>query len=402
VTIENSELARQFPALDTLRAVGSFAVLVTHVAFWTGAYTDLEVVGPLLARMDVGVALFFVLSGFLLSRQWMVRAQLGLPKPNLRRYLVKRALRIWPVYIVTAVLALTFISDNAGRSAGEWLATLTLVDIYVDEVLPAGLTQMWSLATEVAFYLVLPTLMFMVIPRGDAKPASGLRVAVLVVLMVVVSVFWHIAWSERVPGAEDRAVGQWLPAYTSWFAAGIALALLQVRHAAGRLSLRAHTLITSLASSPGALWVVAGGLLLVASTPLAGPTTLDPATYGEAVTKNLLYAAVGGVLVFAGAFCRSGTGYTRIMHSRLARHLGHISYSVFCIHLPVLHLVMWLTGYPLFQGHLLEVLALTTALSLLAAEALYRVVERPFMRLATTRRGRVVTSTAPASETSAR
>ena len=315
--------------------------------------------------------------------------------------MVKRALRIWPVYIVTAVLALLLIDDNSGRSPAEWMTTLALVDIYVGESLPSGLTQMWSLATEVAFYLVLPGLMLLVIPRGRSAPAAT-RVVVLVVVMFAVSVLWHTTLSEHVPGAEQRAVGQWLPAYASWFATGIALALLQVRHAAGRLPRRLQRGLEHVASSPGALWVAAVGLLLVASTPLAGPTLLDPPTYSEAVSKNLLYAAVGGLLVFAGAFCTAGTGYARIMHSRVARHLGHISYGVFCIHLPVLHLVMSLTGYPLFQGHLLEVLALTTVLSLLAAEALYRLVERPFMNLAPVSRGRVVTNTAPSTEPSTR
>ena len=63
------------------------------------------------------------------------------------------------------------------------------------------------------------------------------------------------------------------------------------------------------------------------------------------------------------------------------RHLGHISYGIFCIHLPVLHLVMRITGYDLFDGHLPQIFTLTLVISLLAAEVLYRTVELPFMRL---------------------
>ena len=57
----------RFPMLDTLRAVGAIAVLTTHVAFWGGEYTRWGAFGTVLARLDVGVAIFFVLSGFLLS-----------------------------------------------------------------------------------------------------------------------------------------------------------------------------------------------------------------------------------------------------------------------------------------------------------------------------------------------
>ena len=56
---------RVVPALDGLRAVAAGAVLLTHVAFRTGQ-TQAGAGGAVLARLDVGVAVFFVLSGFLL------------------------------------------------------------------------------------------------------------------------------------------------------------------------------------------------------------------------------------------------------------------------------------------------------------------------------------------------
>lgn len=398
MSIENNELTRQFPALDSLRAVGSLAVLVTHVAFWSGGYTRFGVVGPILARMDVGVALFFVLSGFLLSRQWLVRAQHGSGRPAIGTYVLKRVLRIWPVYVVAVVLALTFLEENKGRGPTEWLTTLLMLDIYVGDHLPAGLSQMWSLATEVAFYVVLPLLMLLLIPRrGPARPAGT---AVLVVMMTVLSVLWVTALAEHLP--TDTLAGQWLPAYTSWFAVGIGLAHLQVRHAAGVSSMRTRTILAFVSSSPGALWAVAGGLVLVAATPLAGPTLLTAPTNAEAVTKNLLYAVIGGLLVASAVFNDASSGYMRVMCANWARHLGHISYGVFCIHLPVLHFVMWATGFELFQGNLLPILALTTALSLLLAEVLYRCVELPFMRRATVRRGRTARSKGVTSEKSIR
>jgi peptidoglycan/LPS O-acetylase OafA/YrhL len=70
-----------FPALDSMRAIASIAVLATHAAFWGGAYSQ-AVWGTALARLDVGVAIFFVLSGFLLSRPWFDRHRRGLPPPS--------------------------------------------------------------------------------------------------------------------------------------------------------------------------------------------------------------------------------------------------------------------------------------------------------------------------------
>ena len=106
-----------FPHVDALRAVGALAVLTTHVGFWSASYQRDGTVGALIARLDVGVALFFVLSGFLLSRGWLVRALAGRPAPATGHYLWKRALRILPVYVVTATLALALISF------GIWMIT---------------------------------------------------------------------------------------------------------------------------------------------------------------------------------------------------------------------------------------------------------------------------------------
>ncbi|QIX26417.1 acyltransferase [Nocardioides sp. JQ2195] len=365
-----------FPVLDTLRAVGALAVLTTHTAFWAGAYTEHGVAGRALARMDVGVAIFFVLSGFLLSRPWFLRAARGAAAPELGRYYVKRLLRIMPVYLVTAVIALALIRENRGHDLLGWLTTLSLTDIYVHPSMPAGLTQMWSLATELSFYLVLPLVMWLAIGR-QLRPA---RVLVTLSVLCIIAVLWHLGLSTQVPGVEHRAVHEWLPAFLIWFSIGIGLGLLQVLHALGRLDRHTVARLEAAASTPGSLWLVAAGLLLVATSPLAGPTLLTAPTEIQSLTKNLLYAGIGGAVVFSGVFTADNR-WARAMSHPLPRHLGHISYSLFCIHLPVLHLVMWLTGHDLFAGHLLQIFLLTLVLSLAASEVLYRFVEMPFMRL---------------------
>ena len=80
---------RVVPALDGLRAVAAGAVLLTHVAFRTGQ-TQAGAGGAVLARFDAGVAVFFVLSGFLL---YPATRPLG-------RYALRRAARILPAYWV--------------------------------------------------------------------------------------------------------------------------------------------------------------------------------------------------------------------------------------------------------------------------------------------------------------
>lgn len=373
------EQAPVFPALDTLRLLGALGVLLTHTAFWAGAYTQINVIGPLLARLDVGVAIFFVLSGFLLSRPWFARARAGIAEPAVGRYFFKRLLRIYPVYLVTAVIALSLLHDNRGRGVLDWLVTLTLTDIYVHPSLPAGLTQMWSLATEVAFYIVLPVLMWLLI--GRRRSLHPARAWIGLALMAIASPLWLGVIGPRVPGTADLPVYEWLPAFLLWFAAGMTLALLHVLFQAGDLSDRVRRTLTGIGSLPGVVWLVCLGVMLVASTPLAGPTLLLAPTPAEAVTKNLLYTVIGCLTVLLGVFGRPGSRYLAVMSRPRLRHLGHISYSIFCIHLPILHFVMWVTGYQVFDGHLLQITLLTAVLSWIAAELLYRYVEVPALRL---------------------
>ncbi len=380
-----------FPVLDTLRAVGALLVVVTHCAFTAGAYTRMGWFGPLTARADVGVALFFVLSGFLLSRQWFVRGAAGSAPPSLRRYAVHRFLRIVPAYLVVALAALLLLPSNDGLGVERWLTTLTLTDIYVHTALPYGLTQTWSLVTEVAFYVVLPALMALVVVRRRLRPA---RVLVLLLGMVLVTVLWLLTLSGRVPGHPAR-VNEWLPAYLLWFAAGIGLAHAQVTGTGSALLRR-------VASSPGSCWLGAFAVLLVATTPVAGPTALVPATTGQALSKNVLYVLVAVLVVLPGVFGPTGSAYHRLMSHRTLRHLGAISYSLFLVHMPVLQFVTWVTGYPLFGGHLPQLLGLTLLISLPLAELLYRLVEVPALRV----RGRfdgsaTRTRSAPSTSTTA-
>ena len=368
------QLGEHFPILDTLRAVGALAVVTTHAGFNSSFYSEFGAIGRLVARLDVGVAIFFVLSGFLLSRPWLARARAGQAHPPVTRYLWKRFLRIVPPFLVVALAALLLIDDNDGLGPRGWLSALTMTDIYVSQRLPFGLTQTWSLATEVAFYLMLPVLMAIAVGRRRLVPR---RVGALLGVLAVVNVVWLLGGSARFP-VENGHVNEWLPAYLTWFCVGIVLAMVQVvpEHDG-----RVPRVVRQLAASPGACWVIVLGLMLVAGTSVAGPTLLVPATQGEALTKNLLYAAVATLVVLPGIFATPGGRYGRVMSHPALRHLGLISYGIFLIHMPVLHLVMWWTGYQLFGGHFLQILGLTVLLSVVLAEVLYRLVELPSQRL---------------------
>lgn len=372
--VARTHLGEVFPALDSMRAIGALAVLTTHTAFWAGDYQRYGAWGSFLARLDVGVAIFFVLSGFLLSRPWLARARSGLPGPSVGRYFWKRFLRIVPAYVVVALACLALLPDNEALGPAQWASALTMSDIYVSDALPYGLTQTWSLATELAFYAVLPLLMVLAVGRGRLR---ALRVAGLLALLAAINVGWLLDLSARVPVGSGH-VNEWLPAFATWFAAGIGLAMLQV---APEQSGRWGRWARGLASSPGSCWTVALGLMLIAGTSVAGPTLLLPSTPDEALTKNLLYGVIGTLVVLPGVFASPGSRYVRVMSHPVLRHLGHISYGIFLVHQGLLHFVAWAGGYPLFAGNFPQLFVLTLLVSVVAAELLHRLVEAPAMRL---------------------
>ncbi len=368
-----------FPALDTLRAVGAIFVLTTHVAFWSGAYTQSRW-GTALARLDFGVALFFVLSGFLLARPFLDRRETGRQAPAVGRFWWKRCLRIFPVYLVAATAALLLLPGNQDATAAQWIRTLTLTDLYLEPAFPAGLTQMWSLATELAFYLVLPGLMWLALgraePRGGGLPTR--RLAGMLVGMVGVSAAWILELAGRVQS--DGQVLLWLPSYLSWFAVGIALAAVHVL-GTRRPGHRLGALVSRLGSSPGACWTSAAAVFVIACTPVAGPALLVPATVSQVLTKNLLYAVCAGLVILPAVYADPGRRVGQVMTLPVLRHVGHISYGIFCVHLTLLELIVHWGGFDLFRGHGLVLFALTLGSSLVVSEALYRGVELPASRL---------------------
>lgn len=370
-----------FPVLDTLRAVGALAVLTTHTAFWAGSYTTHGYIGAFLARLDVGVALFFVLSGFLLARPHLAAARTRSGPPPLGAYVRHRIWRIAPLALVTVALALTLVEGAQSVPWREKLAALTLTSIYtVDNGFPPGITHLWSLATEIAFYVALPLVMLVAVGRGGRAGLRPGRLLAVVAGSVAVSVVWFLALPALEPHVTFGQPHLWLPGYLAWFGAGIGLAAAYELGAEGRGG-RVVAALRGLAAQPGVCWGLAVGLLLVAATPVAGPSMLAATTPDAHVVKTLLYTVIATLVVLTGVF-PSSPGYTRALSHPAARRLGVVSYGIFCLHLPVLHLVMWTTGWPQFEGRFLAIWGVTLVISYVAAEASYRWIEAPAQRFA--------------------
>lgn len=357
------------PALEGMRGLAALGVVVTHVSFQTGAAAT-PVLGRVWERFDMAVAVFFALSGFLLWRPHAQAARGIGTAPSAGYYLRHRAARILPAYwavVFTVLILLPSAASTAGLRV--WVSNLALLQVFVPLTLTDGLTQMWSLSVEVAFYLVLPVLAFALVRLRGA--ASRWRITVILVLAAV-SLSWNFL---PVPTPDAIHADNWLPAYLPWFAVGMLLAelvddarsLLKVRRIAGNQPL---------------MWGLALVAFLFSATDFGGPAGLERAQPWQYVAKMGLGAIIGFGLL-APLVLRDRPH--RWLESRVAATVGRWSYGIFLWHLVVLSVVFPVFGILPFRGNFGYVLILTIAITLPVAAASYALIEDPARRFARSR-----------------
>jgi peptidoglycan/LPS O-acetylase OafA/YrhL len=328
--LESIGVPERVASLTGIRGVASLLVVATHAAYTTGKYTH-GYVGLVYSRMEIGVPIFFVLSGFLLFGPWVKATATGGPSPSVRRYAWHRVRRIMPAYAVTVVAAYAvYHFRDAGPNPGHtwigFLRNLTLTQIYTDQYmysyLHQALTQMWSLAVEVAFYVVLPLLAWLLLTVLCRRQWRPLLLLGGLVLLGGVTPAW-LTFVHTVDWLPDGA-RLWLPTYLLWFVAGMMLAVL------ARMGVRCYAF---------AVLPVAVVSYFIASTPIAGEPTTSPYALAPAIWKAVFYAVIATLAVAPLALGDRGW-YARFLASRPMVFLGEISYEIFLIHLITMELVM--------------------------------------------------------------
>ena len=350
-------------SLTGVRAVAALLVVATHAAYTTGKYTH-GYAGLVLSRMEIGVPIFFVLSGFLLFGPWVRAAASGSAAPSVWRYARNRVRRIMPAYVVTVLVAYLIYhfreaGPNPGHSWNGLLRNLTLTQIYTDAYmfshLHQGLTQMWSLAVEVAFYAALPILAYLllvVLCRRRWRP--GLLLGGLAGLALI-SPAWMVL--VHTVGFLPDGAPLWLPGYLAWFIGGMVLTVLAA------MGVRCY-------------WFLAVPLAVlcyfIASTPIAGEATTSPTGLAQALVKIGFYTAIATLVVAPLALGDTGA-YSRLLSSRPMVWLGEISYEIFLVHLIVMEFAMVeVLHWRVYTGSMPALFAVTLALTIPVAWLLHR------------------------------
>jgi peptidoglycan/LPS O-acetylase OafA/YrhL len=371
---------RKLAALTGLRGIGMLLIVVSHTSFHSGDKLQ-GALAPVLARMDLGVALFFALSGFFLYRSFARAALDGRPLPSLRAFAAHRTVRILPAYWLAVLMAWAFIPANHDANVADLIRQLTLTRIYQrhDTSFFEGTVQTWSLDTIVAFYLFVPLLAWIAVAGlAGAPPRRVLRrqsmvIAACVAASPVFTAAWAAGWIPWPLGHH------WLPAYLGWFGAGMALALASLvlaRNEAGPVSRLAGVA----ASVPGTVYLVALAAFAIAATPIAGPGGLDLGDGFHQVARIGLLGVIACLIVLPPALDPSSTNIaTRVLSAPPLLWLGEISYGVFLYHVIALILVADWLEIPPFTGRFWTLTAATLAVTIPAAWMSYRYLESPLI-----------------------
>jgi peptidoglycan/LPS O-acetylase OafA/YrhL len=182
--------AARVPSLDGLRAVSIAAVLLGHLAGTRGFPTALTdaLHDPRVDIANLGVRVFFVISGFLITGL-LVSEERAAGRVSLERFYLRRTLRIFPAYFaLLGVLALLDAAHVIAMPKRDFIHALTYTMNYAPgRSWYAG--HLWSLAVEEQFYLVWPATILLVTTRRAQRVA--LAVVLLVPLIrVVEATFW--------------------------------------------------------------------------------------------------------------------------------------------------------------------------------------------------------------------
>jgi peptidoglycan/LPS O-acetylase OafA/YrhL len=340
------------PALDGVRAIAIALVVLHH----TSAFLVPSHAGSFFPGGFLGVDLFFVLSGFLITTLLLERR--GRERRPIATFYLRRALRLIPALVALLLANLLYALVNGG--VGDALRSIAVVLAYATNwaelagvSISRYVTHLWSLSIEEQFYLIWPLLLYAALRRWPSQR----RLVWLALGIALLAAVWRAALFQ--------SGDPWLRIYirtdarADALAIGAALALAPWQQVAVRFRPRAREL-----AGVSALAVV-----------IAAAAALQPSAavlYDGGFTVIALAAAV-----LIACVLEPDTQLYRVLASRPFVVLGRLSYSLYLWHFGIFQVVAERT--PAWSGAPRVAVALT--LTLIAASASYLLVERPALTL---------------------
>lgn len=362
------------PALDGLRGIAVLLVLWTHIP--PGVFPDsVNYARGLVFPGYLGVDIFFVLSGFLITRILLVDREKNYP---LRFFLLRRFFRIFPIYYLTLLLMACF---WAVPGIG-WCAAYLSNFYFPFQGEPNPLSHTWSLAVEEHFYLLWPLLVYRLSPgksRGVAlffMIPFALVCAVLVVLSPYLGATKEWILQMRKDGTIDsdswtiQLIYMGSMCRFSSLALGSLFAFME-----GWIHRKART----------AFFIAVIAFLLGESaiqyTQFIGVRDSPMIQLIWPVIRLAAFTVISGSIVMAGVTSSAIRWLPSfLLDNAVLKWIGRVSYGLYLYHYPIFHL--WgfystpkneLNGWSVMAG---------VAVAIGVASASYLIIERPILNYA--------------------
>ncbi|MFW0155493.1 acyltransferase family protein [Rothia sp. P6271] len=355
-------------SLTALRAPAAFFVFIYHIVHttnWmrTNSFTSLGY---------IGVSLFFVLSGFVLTWSYT-------PERGYRDFYWRRFARVYPLHILFLCIALILPAVSINRDPIGLIPNIFLVQAWIPQwdIIFAFNGVSWSLSCEFFFYMLAPIIFTKIAYQGNEKKAGYLLISWYLLTSVLGSYISSLSnYADVVIYAN--------PLFRSGeFALGIFLALFVMK-----MNYSSPSVIRLLVQNRNAL-----GMFLVVILCLTLGIIYLLASYfsgGQSITSYLLapvFALIIGAFAISDIVHQQQPDYRTSKITKLFAYLGEISFAFYLAHELV---IVNLWALPWVQSHgggglrglVLTLIALT--LSIIVAMAAHHVVEKPLQRIITT------------------
>ncbi len=363
-------------------------MLVLHTAFYSG-FDRQSGYNVYTSRLEIGVSVFFLVSGFLLYRPFAVSHLSRRPAPAIGKFWVRRLLRILPAYwFALTVITYVLHDASAGSSWQGVLAQYGLVQIYFPSEIFNGIGQAWSLCTEMGFYLFLPLYVMLVAVRRRSQSSQLARELIGLVALVLVS-FVYRDWvlnlhSSCAPNclthpALSSTMTSWLPGYFDLFALGMLLAVVSAwfTERNSEPAWLRHPLL------PWVSWICAA-IAFWGVSQLGIPSSHPIYVISPSVNlvKQSLYGVFAFFLLLPAVFGPQEHGLIRrMLRAWPVVGLGVISYGIYLWHQAwIQELLPWGASQQFVVSFLLLTLT-ALSLSVLSASASYFGLEHRLLQL---------------------
>ena len=340
------------PQLDALRAIAAMAVMAEHLP--QQKLVPWQLFQPGYIGL-LGVLLFFVLSGYLITAILLSSRSSHL-QTALKRFYIRRTLRIFPIYHST-LLILFVIGVPSVTDYILWHALYVSNVLFVLEPqVAAPVAHLWTLSVEEQFYLIWPFLILIV-------PYKHLLRVILWAIGI------GICWKAVIIGTTGDPVAAGLPVFSCLDSLAVGALLAYVEQDDG-LRLKRQNILSGLLVT-GSMIVLIQAFLFVTDS-------------GKAF--RLVTAYLGASLVFVWLVGRAAAGFTGwfgvVLDWRPLRYLGKISYGVYLYHYfmpPLLQSIIKNLGFG--QSGNLAAALLAFVLTVLVATLSWYLVEKPISHL---------------------